>query len=106
MKKADLDRETALETGESIRDTSFVTATFLRKLLEAIARGEEVQLSGFGKFKLAKQGGAPPPHARFGGGDNKEHRQRARFRVHFSKSTTLEREVRRNQERPHGKVRG
>lgn len=105
VRKSDLDRAVALATGESVRDVSLVTELFLQNLSEAISRGEDVSLHKFGKFKLRAQGGAPPPHARFGGGASSDELS-PRLRVHFSKSHTLSRTVKRNfKEKAHGKIR-
>ena len=101
--KSELDLAVALELGEDTRNISLATELFLHKLMEHIATGEDVHLRGFGKFKLRKQGGAPPPHARFGNGETNSGDDQ-RYRVHFSKSVTFAREVRRhNTGEPHGK---
>lgn len=105
MNKSDIDREVALETGESIELTAITTALFLKKVMKALARGEDVLLQSFGKFKLAHQGGGPPIHMRFGT-DNPKHGSYKRFRVHFSKSRGFSNEVRRQQkEKAHGEAR-
>lgn len=83
-----------MATGESVRDVSLVTDLFLQNLSEAISRGEDVSLHKFGRFKLRAQGGAPPPHARFGGGASSgELRPRLRTRVYFSKSYTMKKQL-------------
>ena len=104
MKKSELDRSVAIELAEPTINVSLVTEMFLTKLMEAIASGETVHLRGFGKFRLANQGGGPIP--RFG--EEKEPRPahtRRRFRVHFSKSENFRKEVQKRQEKAHGKAR-
>jgi hypothetical protein len=106
VRKADLDREVAVAVGDDLGNVSMTTSAFLQQLMEALARGDEVLLQGFGKFRLARQGGAPPPHKRFGGGHNDPEGQNERFRVHFSKSMTFARAVKEAQkENAHGKAR-
>lgn len=102
MKKSDLDRAVAIELDEPTAYVSLVTEMFLTKLLQAIASGEEVKLKGFGKFRLANQGGGPIP--RFGTAkETQPAHLRRRFRVHFSKSENFRKEVQKNQEKVHGK---
>lgn len=105
MNKPELDRKVAFEMDMEIWEVSRITELFLAHAADGIATGHEVKLRCFGKFKLAKQGGAPPPHKRFGGGDNNDDGQHQRFRVHFSKSVTLNRAIKNRQEKPHGQVR-
>lgn len=105
MNKFDLDRRVALMVDMEIQEVADITAMFLEFASEGISAGQEVKMRCFGKFKLAKQGGAPPPHKRFGGGDNSGDRHGFRFRVHFSKSTTLTKAIKAQQEKVHGQVR-
>lgn len=100
--KTELVRRTSMETGYGYNVTSAITAMFLQKVVEAIANGEELRLKGFGRFKVTHSGGKPPPHPRFGGGNNKQEEHCVRFRVHFSKSDTLTRAIK---EKYRGKIR-
>lgn len=106
MKKSDLDREVAQETGGTQAATACATALFLQKIMEAVARGEPVVLPGFGKFVLTKprlantsnlvqyKGAKPIPSMGRG------------FGVHFSKSRTdFSRALRQHEENAHGQAR-
>jgi len=106
VKKSLLDNLVARETGEHLRDVSYITQVFLDELAKAIASGEPVRLRGFGTFTLTKMRGAPPPHKRFGDVPAKSPDSLIRFRVQFSKSAGLKREVWRTyKEKRNGKVR-
>lgn len=100
--KTELVRRTSMDTGYGYNVTSAVTAMFLRKVVEAIASGEELRLKGFGRFKLTYSGGKLPPHPHFGSGNKKPSGQCVRFRVHFAKSDSLTRAIK---EKHRGKVR-
>lgn len=105
-RKSDIDRDTAFDLGdEPIANVSFITETFLKHLMFAIARGDVVKLKSFGTFRLADQGGGPPLNGRFGHEGNTTGEQR-RLRVHFSKSSVFKRETnKRHKENEHGKAR-
>lgn len=103
--KQELDILVSIETGIGLARTSAVTGVFLQKLMEAIIERKEVRIKRFGCFKLALQGGGPPPDKRFGARDNTRGRQSLRFRVHFSKSLTFATAVKEKyKEKNHGKV--
>lgn len=105
IRKTHLDLDVALETGFSQKKVKLVTALFLHKVMRALIEGQEVHLDRFGQFRLVEQGGAPPPHARFGSGE-KTTETGTRFRVHFKKAQHFTKEVRRHaKENTHGKVR-
>lgn len=105
MKKSELDREVAQETGLTQAATACATALFLRKVIEAVASGEPVVLPGFGKFvltkpRLANTGnlvqykGKPNPGVGRG------------FGVHFSKARTdFSKALQQHAENTHGKAR-
>lgn len=105
-RKSDIDREVILETGLSERRVKFITQVFLQKVMELLVEGQVVVLDNFGRFQLAEQGGAPPPHARFGTGEKNTEETGVRFRVHFSKAAAFSKALKqRNLEKSHGKVR-
>lgn len=94
MRKTELDLRTALETGEALETVTPITRAFLEEIIQALSDGKEVSLWSFGKFKLVKQAGAPPPHARFGGATaGNSGGSPVRFRIHFSKATRLKSEI-------------
>lgn len=106
MRKSDLDREVAQETGSTQAATACATALFLQKIMEAVARGEPVVLPGFGKFVLTKprlantsnlvqyKDSVPTPCVGRG------------FGVHFSKSRTdFSRVLRQHEENTSGQAR-
>lgn len=99
-----LDRLVAISTGEEAITVAPITAAFIAELAEAISNGDTVLFPGFGKLELKKQGGAPPPHARFGGGPKlRGSAAGVRFRVSFSKSRGFSKEVlRKYKEKAHG----
>jgi nucleoid DNA-binding protein len=105
-RKSDIDREVILETGLSERTVKLVTQVFLSKVTEALVAGQAVTLDNFGRLHLAEQGGAPPPHARFGTGEKNTEETSVRFRVHFTKAPAFSETLRQhNLEKSHGKVR-
>jgi len=106
MRKHELDLDVALETGLSQKKVKLVTQIFLHKTMQALIEGSEVTLDGFGRFRLVEQGGAPPPHARFGTGEKNTEATGVRLRVHFKKSAPFTKAVKRHQqEKLHGEVR-
>jgi len=98
MRKHELDLNVALETGLSQKKVKLVTQIFLHKAMQALVEGHEVTFDGFGRFRLAEQGGAPPPHARFGTGEKNGKDTALRFRVHFKKSAPFAKAVKRHQQ--------
>ncbi len=98
MRKSGLDRDTAAELDEPIDDVSLTTQVFLRKLMQALAHGEEVTLPGFGKFKLLEWA----PSQRLSG---KEIVNGPCFRVSFIKARAFGEFIKANQEKLHGKTR-
>ncbi len=105
-RKHEFDLDIALETGVSQKKVRLVTGVFLRKVMRALIEGQEVTLDGFGRLKLAKQGGAPPPHARFGSGEKNTKGTGVRFRVHFRQSEPMKRALKKHlKEKSHGEVR-
>lgn len=105
-RKHDLDRDVALETGISQRKVRLITEVFLHKAMNALIEGHEVIFDNFGRMRLVAQGGAPPPHARFGTGDKNSEETDVRFRVHFRKSLPFTKAVKQHfKENAHGKVR-
>lgn len=106
MRKADLDLDVSLETGLGQRRVKLITQVFLHKAMQALVKGHELTLDGFGKLRLVKQGGAPPPHARFGVGGKSTETTGVRHRVHFSKSEPMKRALKKHlKEKSHGEVR-
>lgn len=98
-----LDRLVAISTGEEAITVAPITAAFIAELAEAISNGDTVLFPGFGKLTLKRQGGAPPPHARFGGSKLRGNAAGIRFRVSFSKSRLFSKEVlRKYKEKEHG----
>lgn len=105
-RKGDLDRDVALETGIGEKRVKLVTQTFISKVMAALLDGQEVTLDGFGRMHLAVQGGAPPPHARFGTGEKNSKDADVRFRVHFKKSVPFAKAVKSHfKENARGKIR-
>ncbi len=105
-RKVDLDRDVALETGIGRDKVRLITQVFLHKVMRALIDGHDVTLDGFGRMRLAVQGGAPPPHARFGTGDKNTEGNDVRLRVHFKKSLPFTKAVKKHiKEMPHGQVR-
>ena len=88
-----LDRLVAISTGEEAITVKPITAAFLTELAEALSDGNTVLFPGFGKLQLKRQGGAPPPHARFGGAKLRGKSSHLRFRVSFSKARRFSEEV-------------
>ncbi len=106
VRKVDVDRDVALETGIGREKVRLITQVFLHKVMRSLIEGQEVTLDSFGRFRMAVQGGAPPPHARFGTGDKNEEGAGVRLRVHFKKSLPFTRAVKKHlKEKPHGEVR-
>jgi nucleoid DNA-binding protein len=106
MRKSDLDREVAQETGSTQAATACATALFLQKIMEAVARGEPVVLPGFGKFVLTKPRLANTSNlAQYKGAESIPSMGRGSG-VHFSKSRTdFSRALRQHKERQDGQAR-
>lgn len=94
-RKCDLDRDVALETGVSQAKVKLVTQVFLHKAMRALIEGHEVTFDGFGRLRLALQGGAPPPNPKIGVKDKNAEDAGLRWRVHFKKSEPFKRAVKR-----------
>lgn len=106
MRKHELDLDVALETGVSQKKVRLITQVFLHKAAQALIEGHEVMFDGFGRLKLVEQGGAPPPHARFGSRDKSPEETGVRLRVHFKKSLPFAKAVKQHiKENAHGEVR-
>lgn len=106
MRKHELDLDVALETGLAQKKVRLITQVFLHKTMTALINGQEVSLDGFGRLKLVAQGGAPPPHTRFGMRDNSHEETDVRFRVHFRKAESMKRALKKHlKEKSHGQVR-
>lgn len=91
-KKRDLDQRVNLLTGEPYKRVSYITQTFLEEIVAALIKEGSVELRGFGKIHLRKQQGTPPPARRYGGKAPKT-APLQRFRVCFSKSARLRKEI-------------
>lgn len=105
VSKRELDTLVARMTGEPIRKVSYITETFFEELADALSSGGPVQIRGFGEFSLKKQRGVPPEGALKNGGTSTRKDHGIRFRVCFTKSAGLRREIwRKFKEKHHGKV--
>lgn len=51
MRKSDLVREVAKETGLTLKDSELAINSLLEVVKETLAKGEEVALNGFGKWE-------------------------------------------------------
>lgn len=104
-RKHELDLDVALETGVAQKKVRLITQVFLHKAMTALIDGHEVNLDGFGRLRLFQQGGAPPPHARFGTGEKNDEETGMRFRVHFKKSEPMKRALKKHlKEKSRGKI--
>lgn len=105
-RKHEFDLEIAFETGVAQKKVRLVTGVLFKKIARALIEGHEVMLDGLGRLKLAKQGGAPPPHTRFGSGEKNDEGTGVRFRVHFRQSEPMKRALKKHlKEKSHGEVR-
>lgn len=98
MRKHELDLNVALETGLPQKKVRLITQVFLHKAMKALIDGQEVNFDGFGRLRLVEQGGAPPPHARFGTGEKNGDETAPRLRVHFKKAAPFTKAVKRHQQ--------
>ena len=106
MRKSHIDRDVALETGIGQQKVKLITQVFLHKVMNALIDGHEVTLEGFGRMRLAIQGGAPPPNPKIKGSERDSKVAGLRFRVHFKKSEPFTRAVKaRIKESTHGQIR-
>jgi nucleoid DNA-binding protein len=104
VKKRDLDRRITLATGETFKRVSFITQTFLEEIVEALVTEGSVDLRGFGRIALRKQKGTPPPGRRYGG-KAPTTAPLHRFRICFTKSARLRKEIQlAKKEKRHGQV--
>ena len=55
MTKADLIEEVAVVSELSKKSSEIVVSTFFNSIVESLARGEKVELRGFGTFKLRRR---------------------------------------------------
>jgi DNA-binding protein HU-beta len=67
MRKQDLIREVAKQTRQSEAQTSAAVNAVLSAIQDALARGEEVSLSGFGAFRVTERSARQGRNPRTGG---------------------------------------
>jgi nucleoid DNA-binding protein len=96
--KSDLDREIAMETGQSPQDVAWVTYLLMQKISDALARGEAVSLREFGRFSISRHRCGNPMQAE---SPSLTHG----YQVHFSKSRwVFGKKIRQAQETRDGKA--
>lgn len=106
MRKHELDLDVARETGFPQRKVALITQIFLHKAMKALIEGHEVTFDGLGRLRLVEQGGAPPPHTRFGTGEKNTEATGVRHRVHFRKAEPMKRALKKHlKEKSYGEVR-
>ena len=67
MRKQDLVRVVARETGQSEAQTALVVNAVFEAIQDALARGDDVNISGFGAFRVSERSARRGRNPRTGG---------------------------------------